>query len=96
MAIKFIKLTTGDELVADVQDLGDKIVVKNAALFSVQFDFSDKPAPPKTRVDVFAPHALNLTLTISRNHVLCVEEPQPGLLQYYNETFLAGLPKEPA
>lgn len=94
MTIKFIKLTTGDELVADVEDHGDKITMTNAALFSVQFDFGEKPAAPKTRVDIFAPHAKGLKMTVSKNHVLCIEEPQDGLLQYYTETFLPGLGKE--
>ena len=94
MTVKFVKLITGDELITQCEDKGDSVVLTKAAKISVNFGFGDPPPMPQTRVDVFSPHTHGLRFTVSKQHVLCVEEPHASLRDYYNSTFLPGLPKD--
>jgi hypothetical protein len=94
MSVKFVKLVSGDELVTEVQDNGDSVVLTKAAKISSLFEFADPPPTPKTRVDVFAPHSQGLRFKISKQHIIFIEDPHPTLLEYYNSSFLPGLPKE--
>ena len=97
MTVKFLKLISGDELIAEYQEgpyNADTVIISKPAKISIELQFTDPPTQPKSRVDIFAPHAKGLKFTISKSHILFAEDPHPSLIEYYNNTFLAGLPNE--
>jgi hypothetical protein len=94
MTVKFLKLVSGDELIGNYEDNGNTVVISKPAKISIELEFTDPPTQPKSRVDVFAPHAKGLKFTIAKAHILFAEDPHPTLVEYYNNTFLSGLPNE--
>ena len=94
MTIKFIKLISGEELVADATENGDKVTITKPARITLHYDVNDPQSQPKSRVDIFAPHTKDLTFTLNRQHILVMEEPHPSLATYYTDTFLKGIPNE--
>ena len=94
MTVKFIKLVSGEELVTEVVENGDKIKMTKPARITLHYDVNTPESQPKSRVDIFAPHTKNLEFNVDRQHLLIMEDPHPSLLDYYNNTFLKGLPNE--
>ena len=93
MAIKFIKLLNGDELIADVEDKGSILRLNQAAKISTEFTFEATPAAPKTRIDVYCPHVSGLVFNIKVEHVLFCEDPHPSIETYYKDSFVAQINK---
>lgn len=88
MSIKFVKITTGEELIGTVQDFPDYIIFTNVAKISTHYTFEDPPEQPKTRVDVWAPHANGLSFKISKSQCIFIEDAHPSLVEYYNTNFV--------
>jgi hypothetical protein len=93
MAIKYIKLVSGDELVSEVEEKENHFVLTRAALISTHFTFEATPEPPKTRIDIYCPHVSGLVFNIKKEHVLFCEDAHPGIETYYTDTFVAQLKK---
>jgi len=93
MAIKFVKLINGDELIAEVEDKGSLIILTQAAKISTEFSFEATPAAPKTRIDVYCPHVVGLQFKVNWSHVLFCEDPHPSIETYYKDSFVAQITK---
>jgi len=87
--IKLLKLTTGEEVIADVEEAeSNALALKNAVrLVLSQEGVGMMPFSPFTKSD---------TVSIDNQHVIFAEEPDDEVKNAYNSKFGSGLVVAPA
>lgn len=92
--IKYVKLITGEEVIAKVEELDE-----NTYIFRLPVKVNLFPTPPsedkKGEVTIglfpFGTIAVNHTLHVSKSNVIWVEDPVEELYNQYNKNFGSGL-----
>lgn len=83
MKTEFIKLSSGEELIAQTECGGEFLLLKNPVMLAI------------TREGVgmmpFAPFAKDNKVSLSRSHILAVAEPDDEIKNAYNSKFGGGI-----
>ena len=87
--IKFLKLTTMDEIIAQVKEVEDGYqLVWPMRVFTSK----DDDGETQNRVVPFAPHVKSHTIVVSEERVVYMADPVPSLQEYYEKNIIAMLP----
>ena len=84
--IKIIKLTTGEELIGDVEDKGLWYSVKNAVLVAI-VPSRTNPQQPSIGLAPWLPYAENDPILISKNSVVYEAKPVKEMISNYSSIF---------
>lgn len=87
MEIKVLKITTGEEIITQIEEKGDKYLLKSPQKFMLtQEGIASMPLIPFSSSENYE---------ISKNHVIFICEPETDIRNLYNSKFGNGviLPK---
>lgn len=90
--IKFLKLITGNDVVADVDDRGIELFVKFPVEIIMQAVDPDSPDKPRNQVLPFSPHLKGHSFLLKKDRILFYGEPTQELKEYYEKNFLPQVP----
>ena len=82
--IKVLKISTGEEVIADVEELGDKYELKNPLLLLMRMDETDEEGGNVHFIN-YCPYSKEAIIHINKNEIIFTTEPNDKLLEYYNE-----------
>ncbi len=88
MTIQIIKLTTGEELIGDVESKGDYVIKQPCA---VQMMMSRADASPSMSLIPYAFYVDKHTVTIPKQHVIWIGTPIDEMYNQYNKIFGTGI-----
>lgn len=84
--IKIIKLSTGEELIGDVEDKGLWYSVKNAVIIAI-VPSRTNPQQPSIGLAPWLPYAENDPILISKNSVVYEAKPVKEMINNYSSIF---------
>jgi len=88
--IKVLKLTTGEELVGDVNFIENMVEVKKPCAL-IQVPSRTNPEQVAMALIPYAQYAKDHTVLVSVSHVIWSQEPVKELYNQYNTVFGTGL-----
>lgn len=86
--IKILKLTTGEELLAEISDnlISDKIMIKNPVRIVVMPNKID-PKNPSVGFAPWAEFSDDKNFTLDKSHIVAIMAPIKDLVNHYNAMF---------
>lgn len=91
--IKFIKLVTGSDVVADVEDRGADLFVKFPVEIKTGVLDPEDPSKPRSTVLPYSPHLKGHSFLLKKDRILFYGEPTADLKEYYEKNFLPQIPQ---
>lgn len=88
--INIIKLSTGEEVIGDVTEVGSKLSIKHPCLLQLVPSRSN-PNEPTMGMFPYAVHTKDHKVLVSIDHVIWMEEPVKELYNQYNSAFGTGI-----
>lgn len=88
--VKVLKLTTGEEIVGDVEINSDKFTIKKPCALQL-VPSRTNPEQPMMALIPYAPYTENHSILVDRNHIVWCEPPLKELYNQYNSIFGTGL-----
>ena len=89
--IKYVKLTTLDELISEVKEVEDGYqFIWPMRVYVTR----DEEGEMRNQVSPYVPHVKTHTVTISKDKIVFIADPIPSLLEYYENNVKAMLPPE--
>ena len=88
--IEIIKLTTGEELIADVDHSSSKITLSNPCQLQMVPSKSD-PSQPMMGMFPYAPYTEHHAIKVNIEHVVWTATPVKELYNQYNSAFGSGI-----
>jgi hypothetical protein len=84
--IKIIKLTTGEELIGEIEDKGLSYTIKNAVVIAL-IPSRTNPQQPSIGLAPWMPYAENEPVMISKQSIVYEAKPIKEMLNNYNSIF---------
>lgn len=88
MTIQIIKLTTGEELIGDVESNSDYVIKQPCV---IQMVMSRTDASPSVSMLPYAFYVDRHTITIPKQHVMWLAAPVDEMYNQYNKIFGTGI-----
>jgi hypothetical protein len=84
--IKIIKLTTGEELIGEIEDKGLSYTIKNSVVIAL-IPSRTNPQQPSIGLAPWMPYAENEPIMISKQSIVYEAKPIKEMLNNYNSIF---------
>lgn len=80
MKVEYIKIATGEDIIAQAEREGELVHLKNPMVFGLSRDGGIGMMP-------YAPFAKNSKMTMNKSHIVAFGEPEDDIKNAYNSKF---------
>ena len=88
--IKILKIISGEELIADITENGNFLTLEKPCVLQL-VPSRNNPEQPSMALIPYAMYTEDHKVTVSRNHIVWLEEPLRELYNQYNSIFGNGI-----